>query len=236
MQLNLLPAVKMEYIKAQRARRLVISISTIVTIATVALLLLLLSVSGLQKKHLSDLNKDIATESKKLQKEPQINKMLTVQNQLGALTQLHAQEPAASRVFTYLNQVTPSNVSITDFNIDFTKQTATITGTSANLANVNQYIDTLKHATYTTKDNSSAKPAFSNVVLSSFSLNTDTSDPSQAANYTITLAYDPAIFDNTQNVTLTVPKITTTRLTLEQGQAATDLFKAAPAPSSGGGQ
>ncbi len=89
MQLNLLPAVKMEYIKAQRSRRLVLSVSVIVTIAAVALLLLLLSVSGLQKKHLSDLNKDIATESNKLQNEPQINKMLTVQNQLGSLTNLH---------------------------------------------------------------------------------------------------------------------------------------------------
>lgn len=232
MQLNLLPAVKMEYIKAQRARRMVISVSSIVTIAALVLLLLLLSVSGLQKKHLSDLNRDISNESSKLKGEPQINKMLTVQNQLSALTQLHAQEPAASKVFTYLNQVTPNSVSITHFNIDFTKQAATITGTSASLANVNQYVDTLKHATYTTKDNNSAQPAFGNVVLSSFSLNTDTSDPSQAANYTLTLSYDPTIFDNTQNVKLTVPKITTTRLTLEQGQAATDLFKVAPSPST----
>lgn len=236
MQLNLLPAVKMEYIKAQRSRRLIISVSTIVTIAAVALLLLLLSVSGLQKKHLSDLNKDIAKETTKLQNEPQIGRMLTVQNQLGALTQLHSQEPAASMVFGYLNQVTPSDVSITDFNIDFTKQTATITGTSANLANVNQYVDSLKHATYTTKDSSDKKQAFSDIVLSSFSLNTDTNDPSQAANYTITLSYDKTIFDNTQSAKLEVPKITTTRLTLDQGQSATDLFKAAPAPNPGGGR
>lgn len=236
MQLNLLPAVKMEYIKAQRSRRLVLSVSVIVTIAAVALLLLLLSVDGLQKKHLNDLSKDIASESNELQDKPQINKMLTVQNQLGALTQLHAQEPAASRVFTYLNQVTPSSLSITDFNVDFTKQTATITGTSPNLVNVNQYVDTLKHATFTTKDNDTPQAAFSDVVLSSFSLNTDTSDPGQAANYTITLSYENTIFDNTQNVNLLVPRLTTTRLTLEQGQSATDLFQAAPATTKKGGQ
>lgn len=236
MQLNLLPAVKMEYIKAQRSRRLVLSVSVLVTVAALALLLLLLSVSGLQKKHLSDLNKDIATESNKLQSEPQINKMLTVQNQLGSLTQLHATEPAASRVFTYLNQVTPVNVSITDFSIDFTQQTATITGTSANLADVNQYIDTLKHATFTTKDNNTPQPAFSNIVLSSFSINTDTADAGQAANYTISLSYDTTIFDNTQNVTLSVPKLTTTRLTTDQSQPKTDLFQAAPQPTKKGGQ
>ncbi len=236
MQLNLLPAVKMEYIKAQRSRRLVLTVSVLVTIAAAALLLLLLSVSGLQKKHLSDLNKDIATESNKLQHEPQINKMLTVQNQLGSLTDLHATEPAASRVFSYLNQVTPVNVSITEFNIDFTQQTATITGTSANLADVNRYIDTLKHATFTTADSSTPQPAFNNVVLSSFSLNTDTNDPAQAADYTINLSYDKTIFDNTQNVTLSVPQLTTTRLTADQGQPTADLFQAAPQQTKKGSQ
>jgi hypothetical protein len=227
----------MEYIKAQRARRLVLSVSILVTIGAVVLLLLLLSVSGLQKKHLSDLNKDIASESEELKNKPQIDKMLTVQNQLGALTQLHAEEPAASRIFTYLNQVTPSNVSITDFTIDFTKQTATITGTSANLANVNQYVDTLKHATFTTKDDNTPQPAFSDIVLSSFSLDTDSTQSGQAANYTITLSYDKTIFDNTQNVTLSVPKVTTTRLTADQGQPTTDLFQAAPkSQNTQGGQ
>lgn len=234
MQLNLLPAVKMEYIKAQRARRLVTSVAVIVAVASVALLLLLLSVSGLQKKHINDLTNDISDETSQLKAKPQINKMLTVQNQLSALTDLHSGEPAASRVFSYLNQVTPTRVSITDFSIDFTQQTATITGTSDNLAHVNQYVDTLKHATFATKDNNTAQTAFKDVVLSSFSLNTDTSDSSQAANYTVTLTYDQTIFDNTQNVTLSVPKITTTRLTADQGQQTTDLFQAAPNSNPGG--
>ncbi len=230
MQLNLLPAVKMEYIKAQRSRRLVLTMSVLVTIAALALLLLLLSVDGLQKKHLNDLSKDITSESSKLQHEPQINKMLTVQNQLGSLTALHASEPAAAQVFNYLNQVTPANVSITDFNIDFTKQTVTITGTSANLANVNQYVDTLKHATFTTSSDSSSQPAFSNVVLTSFSLNTDSENAGQAANYTIGLSYDKTIFDVTQNAKLSVPNVVTTRLNVNQ---PTDLFQAAPPVKKG---
>lgn len=230
MQLNLLPAVKMEYIKAQRARRLVLTMSVLVTVASVALLLLLLSVEGLQKKHLNDLSKDIASESSKLQHEPQIDKMLTVQNQLGSLTGLHASEPSAAQVFNYLNQVTPANVSITDFNIDFTKQTAIITGTSSNLANVNQYVDTLKHASFTTSGNSTSQPAFSNVVLTSFSLNTDSGNAGQAANYTISLSYDRTIFDVTKNVKLSVPNVTTTRLDVTQ---PTDLFQAAPPPKKG---
>lgn len=233
MQLNLLPDVKMEYIKAQRSRRLVLSISVLVTAIALALLLLLLAVEGLQKKHLGDLHRSISADSAKLQSEPQINKMLTVQNQLNSLTALHASEPATARLFDYLNEITPANVNITDFSIDFNQQSATITGTSDTLANVNKYVDTLKYTTYTAGSNSS-QPAFNNVVLSNFSLNTGSQDASQAANYTITVSYDKNIFDITQNIKLSVPSVTTTRLQLSQ---PSDLFKPAPtAPSTGGGQ
>lgn len=230
-QLNLLPDVKLQYIKAERSRRLVLGVSAIVAIASVALLLLLLSVDGLQKKHLSDLTKDINVESSKLQNEPQIDKMLTVQNQLQSLTALHSAKPAASRLFTYLNELTPTKVSITDLNIDFTQDQVTITGTSDSLANVNKYIDTLKYTTFTTDSNKNSQPVFSNVVLSSFSLNSTSQDVSQAANYTVTMSFDKTVFDATQNVKLSVPSKTATR---SQTSQPNDLFK--DAPSSKGGQ
>jgi Tfp pilus assembly protein PilN len=225
-QLNLLPDVKLEYIKAQRSRRLVLSVSILVAAGSVALLLLLLSVSGLQKKHLNDLSRDIASETSELQHKPQIGKMLTVQNQLESLSALHAQKPAAARLFDFLNQVTPANVNITELKMDFTQQTASITGTSDSLANVNKYIDTLKYTTFTSDNDTKSQPAFSNVVLSSFSLDTGSKTPGQAANYTITLSYDPTIFDITQKVKLSVPSVTTTRLEVSQPN---DLFQAAPA-------
>ncbi len=231
-QLNLLPDVKLEYIKAERSRRLVLSVSFIVAVASVVLLLLLLSVSGLQKKHLSDLTNDIKTETEELQDKPQITKILTVQNQLSSLTALHAESPAAGRLFDYLNQMTPANVSITELKANFNDQTMNITGTADSLSNVNKYIDTLKYTTFTTQDESKPQPAFNNIVLSSFSLDTGSENPAQAAKFTITLAYDPVIFDASQTVKLAVPSVTTTRLNVEQ---PTDLFQPAP-PTSQGGQ
>ncbi|HEX5744354.1 MAG TPA: PilN domain-containing protein, partial [Candidatus Saccharimonadales bacterium] len=206
-QLNLLPDVKMEYIKAQRQRRLVTSISVIVTVAAVGLLGLLLSIDGLQKKHLSDLSRDIKNDSAKLQGEPQIKKVLTVQNQLSSLPALHDSAPATSRLFGYLNQITPVTVNITDYSVDFAEHTMSITGTSASLASVNQYVDTLKNTSYTSDGGEDSQPAFSDVVLSNFSLNTDTQSigSGQAANYTIDMAYDENIFDITQKVKLSVP-------------------------------
>ena len=235
-QLNLLPDVKLEYIKAQRARRLVLTICILATAVSVLILLLLLSADALQKKHLKDLSKDITSESSKLQNEPNINEILTVQNQLESLTTLHSDEPAAPRLFDYLNSVTPANISITDMKIDFTAQTISITGNSDSLSNVNKYVDTLKFTSYTSGNSTDASPAFSNIVLSSFSLNTDTQDPSQAANYTITASYDKNIFDVTQKIKLIVPSIVTTRSQLGQSTASTDLFKALPTPAPKGGQ
>lgn len=231
-QLNLLPDVKMEYMKAQRLRRLVLSVAFLVTAASVAILLLLLSYNLVQKKYLHDLNSDITKESSQLEGKQQIGKILTVQNQLESLTSLHDAKPTASRVFDYLNQVTPSQVDISSFTIDFTQQTITITGTTDSLSSVNQYVDTLKFTNYTSATNTTATPAFNNVVLSSFGI--DTSDQSgqsgQNTDYTILMSYDKNIFDITQKIKLTVPSKVTTRSELEQ---PTDLFKTTtPTPSS----
>ncbi len=231
-QLNLLPDVKLFYMKAQRQRRLVMSACVLITGGAIVLLLLLLSVNGLQKKHISDLTKDIKKENSQLESKPDIDKVLTVQNQLQSLTALHDQKPAAARVFDYLNQVTPASVSITTFTLDFTQGTALITGTSDSLSNVNKYVDTLKYTTFTTEDNSKPQPAFTNVVLSSFGLNTGSKDAAQAASFTITMSYDKTIFDVTQKVQLTIPSATTTRSEVTQ---PSDLFKPTPTtPTTGG--
>jgi hypothetical protein len=224
-QLNLLPDVKLQYVKAERTRGLVLSTAIIITIASIALLILLLIVGGIQKKHINDVNKDIKTYTADLKKQPEITKILTVQNQLDSLTALHAKKPAATNLFSYLNNVTPIEASITSFHIDFTTQTATITGTADSLSSVNKYVDTLKFTKYTSGDETKATPAFKDVVLSSFSLDSGSKEPKTRASYTITLSYDPIIFDITKNITLVVPTTTTTRT---QPSQTADLFTASP--------
>jgi hypothetical protein len=236
-ELNLLPEVKLEYIKAQRMRRLTVSVSIIVSIVAVALLVFLLSVGALQKKHLKDLSNDISSESSQLKGKPQISKILTVQNQLESLTALHAAKPAAGNLFEYLNQITPTDISISSFHVDFTTQTMTVTGSTDSLSSVNKYVDTLKYTTYKSVETGSAK-AFGNVVMSSFGISTATAGTAndKPASYSITLSYDPKIFDITQQVKLDVPSLTTTRASIDQ--STSDLFQAsgttatpAPAPT-----
>jgi Tfp pilus assembly protein PilN len=228
-QLNLLPDVKLEYLKAQRMRRLAMVISFIVTAAAVVILVLMLSVEGFQKHTLGNLNKNIGSNTTKLKKEPQINSVLTVQNQLQSINGLHDSEPAASRLFDYMNELTPTTVNITNLNIDFNAHTVAITGSSVALSAIDQYIDTIKFTNFTTGPNTKDIPAFSSVILSSYSLDNTTAPP---ASYEITANFDPTIFDITKNITLVIPSKVSTRSDIEHPGPL--FVKASSAPTNGG--
>jgi Tfp pilus assembly protein PilN len=204
-QFNLLPAVKLDYVKTKRNKRLTVLASVLVGGVSLAILaILFIAVQGAQRKYSRDLSKDIKAESAKMESIPDLNKILTIQNQLNSLPSLHDKKPAASQLFTYLKQVTPAKVSIANLQIDFDAQTMTITGSADSINSVNIFVDTLKFTTYTASGGSSTN-AFSDVVLSSFGRD------DKGASYSITLKFDPVIFDTTKQVTLTVPqgKITT---------------------------
>ncbi len=227
-QLNLLPDVKLEYIRAQRSRRLVIAVAVLSSGVSVAILVLLLGVGALQKANLGNVNKDIAAETAELKGKPDIDKILTVQNQLGSLSTLHSQKLATSRIFEYINQVTPTDSGISSLKIDFTQKSAVLDGGSDSLSSVNKYVDTLKYTKYTVGSDKTTTPAFNNVVLKSFGLNPAGTTSARAASFSITLSYDPVIFDITKKVTLQVPTKVTTRAGLDKPG---DLFQAAPIPA-----
>lgn len=210
-QFNLLPDVKLEYIKTERLKKLVLSVSVIAGAAALFIfLLLVLTVDVWQKKTINDLSGDIKTSSKKLEDTPNLNKILTIQSQLNSLDSLHAEKPVASRMVDFLGQVTPNNATISDLKADFGENSLSVSGNAPSLDIVNAFIDGLKFTTYTTTANKSSQKAFSDVVLSQF-----TRDASKAS-YTITLTFDPAIFDGSSDVTLKVPNQITTRSIIEQ--------------------
>jgi Tfp pilus assembly protein PilN len=224
-QLNLLPDVKLQYLKVKRTQQLVMTVSTVLIVASLAIFILLLgTVQVVQRKNIHDLNNDISTFTKQLQDTPDLNKVLTVQNQLKSLPDLHDQKAVADRLFVYLKQLTPSVASISQLSTDYTQHTITITGSAKSLDVVNTFVDTLKFTTYQKSGDSAATNAFSSVVLSQFSRN------NAGASYTITLTYDPAIFDSANDIKLKVPKIISTRSAVEQ---PTDLFQKTTQPNAG---
>jgi hypothetical protein len=211
-QFNLLPDVKLNYLKTHRTKQLVISVAVLlIIISLVIFLFLLFTVDVFQKKSMSDLNKDIKTYGTELQKVPNLNQILTVQDQMSALPGLHDQKEASSRAFGYVQQITPRNATISDLKIDYSASTVSITGQAPNLDVVNTFTDTMKFTTYSTSDKTvTNQKAFSGVVLSSFARS------NASATFTVTAKFDPAIFSNSVTPTLTVPNIQSTRSSLDQ--------------------
>lgn len=214
-QLNLLPDVKLEYLKAQKIRRLAIAVSILISAAAIALLVLLLAVELYQKHTLSNINNDVTAKTSQLQNEPHINNVLTVQNQLNSISTLHNNEPAATKVFDYLNELVPTTLNINSLAVDFNAHTINISGAANSVSDINQFADTLKFTTYNTGNGTKNTLAFSDVVLSSFGVNSQPVAGVPAASYSISASFDPTIFDVTKNVALIVPNQVTTRSSLE---------------------
>jgi hypothetical protein len=208
-QFNLLPDIKLEYIRAQRTKRLMMTVSVLVATASLAfLVILIMTVFVFQKQHMSHLSKDITDYGNDLKATPDLDKVLTVQNQLNSLTGIHEQKPEVNRIIPYIQQVTPSSANISSLKVDFSTNAMTITGNADSLEIVNKYVDTLKFTHY--NDGASSPEAFSNVVLTTFGR------ADKGASFTIDLVFDPVIFNNTKTITLTVPKIISTRSNTEK--------------------
>lgn len=219
-QFNLLPDVKQEYIKARRTRHSVIVISMLA--ASVSLFIfvtLFLTVYVFQKARIRNLDSSIAEQTQTLKETKDLDKILTIQNQLNSLPALHDQKPVSSRLFAYMTQLTPAQVSVGKLDLDYQAKTLAITGTADSLSTINKFVDTLKFTTYTSDGREVTEKPFSSVVLSSFT-KTD-----KDATYQITFKFDSAIFDSSKAIALVVPKIISTRSETEK---PTDLFKALP--------
>lgn len=227
-QFNLLPDVKVEYLKAQNARKMVTIISIAITSASLVFLALIYSIHFFKMQHLEALSEDITSINSQLAKQTEVDKKLTVQNQLSSLTKLHEGKPASPRLFDYLNQVTPNKViGISELKVGYTESTMSISGVSDSLISVNKYVDTLKFTDYVEGGSKPVK-AFKGVVLSEFKYETPdekTGSKDLPASFTIEMTYEPIIFDNTKKVTLQVPSIITTRSSVNQ---PTELLKPGP--------
>lgn len=214
-QLNLLPDVKLQFIKAQRQKHLVITVSVFTTIACVVIFLFL-AVTALvwQKKSINDLTKDISASSADLTDTAELDKILTVQNQLSTLPGLHDQKVVSSRLFNVLQQVTPLEASVANLTVDFAASTMVIDGKAMDIRTINAFVDGLKATQLTTANNPEARAAFSDVVLASFGRAED-------ATYSITLSFLPEMFAVTEQPTLVVNAAATN----STDRPAEDLFQ-----------
>lgn len=234
-QFNLLPDIKKEYINSKKTKALVISVSIITTMVAIGLsVLFFLYVTFVQQLQVSLITGDIKKKSDVLNGIHDLSKYLTIQNQLSALPNLHAQKGAYSRLFTFLpvlNPSAPNNVTLTTLQFSQDDKTIVFTGSTATFESLNIFVDTLRNAqvNYTPPGATTAKSdkMFSDVAVEN-SVIARISNQMQVT-FTVQTTYNSAAFDSQNgNVTATIPNITTTQSVTESPKP---LFES---PKSGG--
>lgn len=135
-EINLVPDVKQELIKAQRVRASVISTAILVGIVAVGVVVVLaIWVFAVQTARDIISNNIIDEQSQKLSKVEDISHTLTIQNQLTKLAQMHDEKHIDSRLFdilTTINPPAPNNVAITKLTLDSEDSTITIEAQAVN--------------------------------------------------------------------------------------------------------
>jgi Tfp pilus assembly protein PilN len=226
LQFNLLPDVKQDYLKTERTKKTVIMIAFAASAVSFFILLFMVTnVYVVNKKKLSDADKDVKKYSDQLKAIPNLDKILTVQNQLESVSSLHQNKHITSRLYSYLPQVTPTNVCLGKVSLDLVGNGLTLEGTTDSLKSVNTYVDTLKFTTYRLNGQETKTKAFPSVTETQFSLSQAGGQTSQAttcagkpanASYQLTVQYDPALFSNVSKIDLTVPPgLSTTRSVID---------------------
>jgi len=135
-EVNLIPDVKQELIKAERTRFTVIAGSiTIGIISLAALTLLAIYVFGVQTVRGNLADAAIKDGSTKLESVADLSKTLTIQNQLTVLDSQNDSKKVDSRIFDVLGAIIPpepNKIQISNLSIDSSADTITIDGQAAN--------------------------------------------------------------------------------------------------------
>lgn len=134
-ELNLVPDVKQELIRAQRGRSMIISTAILAGLIALGIIALLsIYVFAVQSIRSAIADEMIKNENKNLTSVQDLSKVLTIQNQLTMVTDLRDQTKVTSRVFDVLRAVlppAPNNVVISYLTFDSVNSRLVLEGQAA---------------------------------------------------------------------------------------------------------
>jgi cytoskeletal protein RodZ len=224
-QLNLLPDLKKEFIKSQKTKGLVISTSILVTIGAIGLsALLFVYVTFLQQIQINLATDDINHKESQLKAINDIDKYLTIQNQLATLPDLHSTKGSYSRLFDFLgllNPSAPSNMNLTNLQLTASSRTLTLTGTTGTFETLNVFVDTLKNAQISYKKLGQGETLNEKMFGQVFVQNSGLAHvgSKNLVSFVVKVVYNPSIFDvQNTDIAATVPHITTTQSVTQSPQ------------------
>ena len=134
-EINLIPSVKRELLRTRSMRNRVISVSFLVGGASIAAVVALVVIFGGQLAAEAVQNNSIKDKGNKLSSVEDLNKVVTIQNQLSKITSQHESKKINSRVFDVVSAVNPpasNDVSFSTVKLDPEAKTITLEGTAMN--------------------------------------------------------------------------------------------------------
>lgn len=205
-QINLLPDVKREYLRAQQTKHIVTIGAILITLVAVGLALLMLGyVQIVQPRHLKNVQADIDAGITELKNTENAVKIVTTQGVLEQVPGLQDKKFITSQLFDYLTSFTPRDVGYSQARLDLNENTLTLTGQTSTLERANVLANNLKSAkfTYTSNETEQTITPFSNIVFTNLG-KAEQSTGNRSVGFEISFKIDPVMFaQNISKATIT---------------------------------
>ena len=201
-QINLVPDVKQEMLRAQRMRNVAISFSILVGLASAGVVVTLGLVLGAQAVTENLTSSAIDTEYKKLSDTSDINNALTIQNQLSAISSLSENRTIDSRlldVIAAINPASPNDIKLSKVTLDPTQSQLTLEGSaSGGYPATEVFRKTILNTTVTGKkdDQDFSESLAKDLTLQDVSYGED-STGARVVRFTMVFTYPDDLFKNT---------------------------------------
>lgn len=141
-EINLVPDIKGEMIKALKLRNLIFFICIVVAAASIGMILIVGSIVGGQSLALEGKKDVLASMSNKVNSYNDLSDFLTIQNQVNKISTITDEKVLSSRIFNFISVLNPTNgdtVKFSEMNLNMAEATLTVEA-QAN-AEVSPFID-----------------------------------------------------------------------------------------------
>ena len=196
-EVNLLPSVKKDFLKAQQMKHTVIVASVLISAASLVSLVLLFSyVQIVQPQHKKNIQADIDQAISDIKAKENAVKVVTVQGALETLPSLQDKKQISSNLFSYVSNFTPRSVSYSNIKLNLDSNTVIMRGSATSFEQANVLANNLKSAKFTYRQDDQVQTIvpFSNVVFDGLSKSEQSQD-GKSVSFQLTYTVDPVIFD-----------------------------------------
>lgn len=149
-EINLIPDVKQELLKAQKQRAVVISGAIFASIVAAGIVVVMLVyIYAFQLVRHNNLDGNIKTANNNLTQVEDLSKILTIQKQLSVINTVNGEKNMDSRIFDVISAIVPpapNQSLLSKINVDNEASTITLDGQTANYANLEIFKKTLDNA------------------------------------------------------------------------------------------